>query len=796
MNSPFQALVATGLILLASEWAVAQPFTTRVSVGAADLQGNQGSWVSAISADGRFVAFESGASNWVGGDNNLVTDIYVHDRLIGTVSLVSVSSSGARAPLGSSGSFMPAISADGRFVAFQSWAANLVTGDTNNQPDIFVHDRQTATTTRVSVDSSGTQANGASFSPSISADGRFVAFPTAATNLAAGPYFGPSVFVHDRQTGATTLASVNAAGAPANGLSGTAALSADGRWLAFESNASDLVAGDTNGRRDVFLRDRQLGTTIRVSVGAGGVQSNRDSFTPSISADGTLVCFTSDAATFVAGDTNSRIDVFVYDRLAGSVTRVNLGPGGVQANFHAMHAAISGDGRWVAALSDATNLVEADTNAVQDVFVHDRLTLTTTRVSVGAGGVQGNAASGRPAGFPPSISADGRWVAFESQANNLVANDTNNDWDVFVHDRGDLGCAAFVPGTLSAPAAGTTGTVAVTAAPSCAWHAVSVNPTWLSITGGASGSGNGTISYSIAPNVGAIRSGTIVIGGAVFAVTQAGGDPTPAAPTGLFAHLIAGNAVTLRWGVAPGTPTPTGFVLEGGVTPGGVLASVPTGSAVPTFTFQAPPGSFYVRVHALNGALRSAASNEIRIHVLVPVPPSAPSNLLGLANGSLLALAWNLTYAGGAPTSLVLDVTGSLSGSIPLNLVNAQIFFGVPPGTYTLSLRATNAAGSSPSSAPVTLTFPGPCTGAPLPPSSFLAYNIGRALFLDWAPAASGAAPTTYALTVTGSLNATIPVGQRFISGIIPPGTYTFSLVAINPCGTSAPTATQTIVVP
>lgn len=267
-------------------------------------------------------------------------------------------------------------------------------------------------------------------------------------------------------------------------------------------------------------------------------------------------------------------------------------------------------------------------------------------------------------------------------------------------------------------------------------------------------------------------------------------------PAGLVAHSIVGNVVTLRWTIAAAGPAPTGFVLEGGVTPGEVLGSFPTGSAVPTYTFTAPTGSFYIRLHALNGTERSAASNEIRIHVNAPAPPSAPAHLLGLVNGSTLALAWTNTYAGGAPTSLVLDVTGSIATSIALGVSDGFDFAGVPDGTYTLSLRAQNGSGSSAASNAVTLTFPGSCTGPPLAPANVLAYRMGNTIYVDWSPAASGPAPTGYVLNVTGSFEGAFTTSGRAMSGTAGPGSYTLSVTATNACGASAASPAQTVVVP
>ncbi len=201
------------------------------------------------------------------------------------------------------------------------------------------------------------------------------------------------------------------------------------------------------------------------------------------------------------------------------------------------------------------------------------------------------------------------------------------------------------------------------------------------------------------------------------------GPPIAQPPTGLYAESINGNVVTLRWTPPAFGLAPDNFILEGGVNPGEVLASIPTGSTAPTYTFVAPTGAFHVRMHTASGASKSAASNEIRIFVNVPQPPSAPSSLLGMVNGNFIALAWKNTFAGGAPANVVLDVSGALTTTIPLGLADAFTFAGVPAGTYTLSLRALNGAGVSPSSNPITLTFPGACSGVPQAPSNLLAYR-------------------------------------------------------------------------
>jgi VCBS repeat-containing protein len=313
---------------------------------------------------------------------------------------------------------------------------------------------------------------------------------------------------------------------------------------------------------------------------------------------------------------------------------------------------------------------------------------------------------------------------------------------------------------------------------------------------------NGSVSYTPAAGYAGSDSFTYRVsdGAAVSApatVSLTIGQPTTVQPpTALLASSVSGTTVTLRWTAPALGPAPTGYVLEGGVAPGQVGASIPTGSASPIFTFVAPPGSFYVRIHSLNGSERSSASNEIRIHVAVPVAPSAPAGLVGLVNGTTLNLAWRNTFAGGAPTSVLLDVTGSATTSIPLGLSETFGFAGVPGGTYTLRLRATNAGGTSPQSDPVTLTFPGACSGAPATPVDVLLYRVANTAYVVWNPSAAGAAPTSFTVDVTGSFVGSFPTGGRSVSGGVGPGSYTVTVTASNACGTSAASAPQTLVVP
>lgn len=407
--------------------------TTRVSVNAAGSQANGESTGPALSTEGRYVAFVSWATNLVQGDTNAAADVYVKDRLTGTMVRASVASGGAQAD---GESAAPAISGDGRYVAFVSEATNLVASDTNNVRDVFLHDLSTGTTTRVSVGSGGEQGNAGSFAPSISADGRYVAFASRGANLVpADSNKASDVFVRDLQSGVTERVSVGPDGVQGEGASEGPSVSGDGRYVAFASTAGNLVpanpSGDTNRVWDVFVRDRATGTTTRVSLASDGSQGNGHSWTPAISAAGRFVAFGSNANNLVAGDTNQRADVLVRDMESGTTTRVSIGPAFVQADGLSGHPSISGDGRFVAFYSYATNLVAADTNSAQDVFLHDRVSGANSRVSVGMFGAQGNAV-----GLWPSISVDGRFVGFPDAAGNLALGDTNAALDVFV--RGPL----------------------------------------------------------------------------------------------------------------------------------------------------------------------------------------------------------------------------------------------------------------------------------------------------------------------------------------------------------------------
>lgn len=449
--------------------------TEMVSLSVHGKHGNSSSGFTVISTGGRYVVFTSGASDLVANDTNGVEDVFVRDLVTGTTERVSVSSQGKQGDRESK-PWPSAISADGRFVAFNSSATNLVPGDTNGAEDVFVHDRVTRVTTRVSVSSEGRQgsdprdpfsiATGNALAAdddtdafggvSISDDGRFVAFDSELVGLVPGDNQGDEtvigsagrdVFAHDRVTGRTSLVSRSSKGANGDALSLYPDISADGRYVAFGSAATNLIDGAREPGQpvvrsvtllDVFVHDRETGRTERVSLGGAGEKANGQSFPPSISPDGRFVAFASVASNLVPGDTNEGIDVFVRDRVLRTTERVSVSSTGEQQYLGEMVERIkvngpkpdmSADGRYVVFTSPASNLAPNDTNdaeapgaattcgsAASDIFVRDRSAGTTTRVSVSSAGTGGNGASNEP-----SISADGRRITFDSWASNLVA---------------------------------------------------------------------------------------------------------------------------------------------------------------------------------------------------------------------------------------------------------------------------------------------------------------------------------------------------------------------------------------
>jgi predicted phage tail protein len=260
---------------------------------------------------------------------------------------------------------------------------------------------------------------------------------------------------------------------------------------------------------------------------------------------------------------------------------------------------------------------------------------------------------------------------------------------------------------------------------------------------------------------------------------------------------LAVTAVARQWTPPALGPTPTGWVFEAGVDAGQALVTLPTGDARPAFSFTAPAGSYFVRIRAVDGAAQSAPSSEIRVFVAQPLPPAAPTGLVGLANGAALTLAWQPSHARGEVSSFALDVTGAASLTLPLDAAAEGFSFaGVPAGTYTFAVRALNAYGSSPASNAVTLTFPTACSGVPDTPTNVVVQTVGHDVSARWDAASTGAAPASYLLQVTGTFNGGLPLTARSFETTAPSGTYAISVVALNACGASTPSPARTVTVP
>lgn len=406
--------------------------TQRVSVSSDGAEGNDPSGFlsgPAISADGRFVAFDSTATNLIAG-GNLPFNIFVYDRQTSTTEIVSVSSRGRQ---GEGLSSSPDISADGRFVAFDSDAANLVRGDRNNITDVFRHDRVTGETVLVSISSDGQQGDASSHAPAISADGRFVVFHANSPLVPEDTNETTDVYVRDIQAGTTTLVSAALDGTAGNGTSFIQDISGDGRFVVFVSSATNLIPNDVvDNEANVYVRDLVTGTTELVSVGTDGTRANVGFFdSPSISADGRFVAFSTFDSLVPEDTLPGSLDIYLRDRQTGTTELISVNSDEVPGDGRSESPSVSADGRFVTFTSDSENFAPEQSSLFrdEDIFVRDRLAGTTLRVSESSSGEEGNARS-----LVPAISADGSVTAFSSDASNLVPNDTNSVTDIFVHD--------------------------------------------------------------------------------------------------------------------------------------------------------------------------------------------------------------------------------------------------------------------------------------------------------------------------------------------------------------------------
>ncbi len=424
------------VVVVAAAAACTQPtppasVTQRVDVATTGAQANGSTLFTpapSLSDDGRYVAFQSDASNLVPGDANGATDVFVRDRRTGTTTLVSVATGGGS---GAGPSRGPSISGDGRYVVFDSGAPDLVTGDTNGTYDAFVRDLVAGTTTLISVDSSGARPSGASFETwgsAISDDGSRALFETY-QSLEPGDTNGQrDVYLWDRTTGTSSRVSVGPGGAQIAGYSQQGAISGDGRVVAFETDTDGVVPADTDGVSDIFVHDLTTGVVDQASLTSTGGQPDVGTTQAALSDDGRYVVFGAFDGNLVPGDTDSGYDVFRRDRVAGTTTMVSVDTSGANVTGYSYSSAsgISDDGRRIAFYTYGGTVPDANGYGA-DVFLRDVTAGTTTRLSVGPGNVGGDADSS-----VPGISGNGRVIGFWSAATNLVAGDTNGVNDVFV----------------------------------------------------------------------------------------------------------------------------------------------------------------------------------------------------------------------------------------------------------------------------------------------------------------------------------------------------------------------------
>jgi len=402
MKPRFLALVSLLHLAAAADAGLPDNGADLVSVGLAGAAGDDVSLDPTMSSDGRFVAFESTATNLVQNDTNNARDIFLRDLQTGITLRVSESSGGAQS---NGHSYSPAISADGRHIVFQSDATNLVGGDTNTRSDVFLHDRVTGFTTRVSVTSTGLQANAASYSPAISGNGEVIAFTSEATNLyflGNGGY--AQVYAHDTVSGGTYLCS-RVVFTPGDHNSYQPHISHDGSRIIFRSSASNLAGGGIPNGTDIFLFEG--GTVSLVSRGFNGALPDASSWSPVISGDGSSVAYRSSATNLIAGGTLGEFQVFLYDIASDTTMIVSRSTDGDHGNEESGDASISHDGKRVAFVSRASNLVAFDTGGFNNVFVRDVTTGTTACMTRLPGGQRGG-------GVYPTLAAGGDCLAFSS----------------------------------------------------------------------------------------------------------------------------------------------------------------------------------------------------------------------------------------------------------------------------------------------------------------------------------------------------------------------------------------------
>lgn len=426
-------LIALFISLTICGSATAANSTEIISISTNGSISNGYSSEAAVSADGRYITFSSYADNLVAGDNNSCSDIFVHDRVLNTTKRISISNSGEES---NGDSYGPSISSDGRYVAYTSYATNLVASDNNGYSDVFVYDCLMNITQRVSISNNGNEGNGDSYDPSISADGSYIAFSSSASNLVTDDTNGCNdVFVYNKISNTIKRISVSNTGEEGNGDSSEPSISANGNFIAFTSYADNLVNNDINGCSDVFVYNQTFNTIKRISISSKGAEGYGSSYGSSISADGNSIAFVSYADNLVTGDNNDRSDVFVYDLNSGTTERISVLNSGEEIQDYSYSPSISGDGRYVAFIVGKLRVSVALSNTNLDNYYPYGIVVIRDRTlktteEVSISNLYEIANSNCES---PSISADGSCIAFSSYADNLVPVD-NNCYHIFVRD--------------------------------------------------------------------------------------------------------------------------------------------------------------------------------------------------------------------------------------------------------------------------------------------------------------------------------------------------------------------------
>ncbi|MCK6481802.1 MAG: hypothetical protein HUU06_10245 [Planctomycetaceae bacterium] len=431
-RSVVTVLAVAALVALAPAKA---PPPGPVLVSAAEGGGvaDRDSFDGAVAPSGKFVVFTSGARDLGDGATGEESrnNVWFRDMKTGVNTLLSANGAGTE---GNAGSLYPSISSNGQVVLFESYASDLADGAEGGFCNVYLLDRKSGDLVRLSSTPAGAGGDWDSFvyGSSLSANGRFAVFYSAALDMvedAGVGYF--QIYLYDRTKGTLTMISRSPEGAPALGDCFDPSISSNGKYVVYYSYATNLGAGASGAVSNIYLHDVKKGTTTLITRSTTGGEPNDDSLDPVVSASGKIVAFDSYATNLVSGDTNGQSDVFLVDLKKGTKTRVSLGPAGVQGNGPSYSASLSSSGKVLLFTSDASNLEggDGDGNSSSDVFLRDPKTGLPRRLSLSAAGAEGDGDSYVVA---TSLASSGKWALVVSGASNFATGDDNLDDDVFL----------------------------------------------------------------------------------------------------------------------------------------------------------------------------------------------------------------------------------------------------------------------------------------------------------------------------------------------------------------------------